>query len=280
MRVISFNVNGIRAISQKGKDGKKIKGTEINVLESLTEEQSPDIICLQEIKTQNSNDLTRYTDLFPHIYVNVATSKKGYSGVAILSKTDPLDVYENFGEATEKDLDVFYSKYDFIHEGRMLTAYFPTFTLICVYTPNSKDELVRLDERLIWDKAFRNYVIYLETTRKLPVIVAGDLNCAYADIDIHNSKSNLKSPGFSKEERDSFNLLISTTLTDTFRDCYPSKVKYSYWSMIRRSRESNRGWRIDYILVSSGIDYMIPQADILNDYYGSDHCPVIADIIV
>lgn len=278
MRIISFNVNGIRSMASKTKDG--IKGCEFksNVLSSLTSEKSPDILCLQEIKTVNHADLLGYSSLYSYIYTNVSKARKGYSGVAMLSKHKPTSVHEDFNYVSEEVLGIEYTKYPFVQEGRMLTALFPTATIVCVYTPNSKDKLTRLEERLIWDSTFAKYVKYLESSRSIPVIICGDLNCAHKAIDLHNPKTNLRTPGYSLEERSSFDNLLTAGFTDTFRTLNASAIKYSYWSAYHKSRENNVGWRIDYVIASDSIKDKLVNADILNDYYGSDHCPVIADI--
>lgn len=273
MRIISFNVNGIRAVNGKGKDGKKGSDASVNLLHTLVAEQNPDVLCLQEIKTSDPKDLSSYMDILPYIKINHSKTKKGYSGVAILSKSKPINYYEDFSYAPDRFVDV--KDKDFTNEGRILTAEFETCFVVTVYTVNSKDGLLRLSDRLIWDKLFRKYINILQGTK--PVIVCGDLNCAHNEIDIHNPKTNRKSPGFSDEERESFSKLLRIcALRDTYRALYPEKIKYTYWSNMGNARGRNVGWRIDYVLAGGGLE--IISADCLNDYYGSDHCPVIADI--
>jgi exodeoxyribonuclease-3 len=287
MRLISFNVNGIRSVSEKSKTGEKGTPFTKNLLTTLATEQHADVLCLQEIKTQSHEDLLGYKNLFPHIYTNTATSKKGYSGVAILSKHKPLAVYKDFSLFSEYFSE--YTPYDFMKEGRILTAEYSSFYLVTVYTPNSKDKLTRLDERLIWDDAFLAYIqllqgknpqnIALPSYIPKPIIVCGDLNCANEPIDIHNPSANKYSAGYSDKERSSFKqLLMHAALTDTFRTLNPATVKYSYWSNMGGARKRNAGWRIDYFLVSSELKAFIQHADCLTEYHGSDHCPVIMDM--
>lgn len=273
MRIISFNVAGIRAVNEKGKDGKRGGDLSENLLRTLIKEKNPDVLCLQEIKTTNPEDLASYTDLLPHIAINPARTKKGYSGTAILSKTKPIVVESDFGFAKEKFASV--SKRDYSNEGRIITAEYENCYVMCVYTVNSKDGLARLDERLEWDRLFRIYITTLHGIK--PVIVCGDLNCAHNEIDIHNPKSNRKSPGFSDAERASFSKLLTTcALRDSFRVLHPGVAKYTYWSNFGNARARNAGWRIDYVLVGGGLE--ITEADCLCDFYGSDHCPILADI--
>jgi len=260
MRIISFNVNGIRSMAQKSKSGEKGCHIDNNVISKLVEEQTPDIICLQEIKCSKISDLDYYKKYFPYIYVNFSTIKKGYSGTAILSKEKSISIITEFGEGIHK-------------EGRLIIAEFSSYYVVNVYTPNSKDELTRLDERLIWDRFFQKTLKNLTK----PIIICGDFNCALEDIDIHNPKVHHKSAGFSDDERKSLKETIADLkLVDTFRHKRPNEIKYSYWSNFHQSRAKNRGWRIDYIL--SNIE--VKEADILNDYFGSDHCPVIAEFLI
>jgi len=261
MRVISFNVNGIRSMANKTKSG--IKGCSIdnNVISKLVEEQAPDILCLQEIKCSKMADLDCYKKYFPYIYANFSTIKKGYSGTAILCKEKPINVTTEFEKTT-------------IHkEGRLIIAEFEKYYIVNVYTPNSKDELTRLDERLIWDRFFQKTLKNLTK----PIITCGDFNCALEDIDIHNPKVHHKSAGFSDDERKSLKETIADlNLVDTFRHKNPTEVKYTYWSNFHQSRAKNRGWRIDYIF--SNVE--VKHADILTEYFGSDHCPIVAELLL
>jgi exodeoxyribonuclease-3 len=286
MRLISFNVNGIRSVSEKSKMGEKGTQFSKNLLTTLTTEQNADILCLQEIKTQSHDDLLGYKQLFPYIYTNTATNKKGYSGVAILSKHKPISTYKDFALFSEYFSE--YNEYDFMKEGRILTAEYQSYYLVTVYTPNSKDKLARLEERLIWDDMFLTYIQLLQghgtgvdniTYNKKPVIVCGDLNCANEPIDIHNPSTNRYSAGYSDKERGSFKKLMQYgNLTDTFRLLNPSTVKYTWWSNMGGARKRNVGWRIDYFLVSNKLKGNIQEPDCLTEYYGSDHCPVSINI--
>jgi len=262
MKIISFNVNGIRSICGKSKSGEKECPFENNVLNKLIEEQNPDILCLQEIRCQTRKELDCYKKFFPYIYANFSTVKKGYSGTAILSKTKANNIITEFNNTNN------------IHkEGRIILAEFENYYVVNVYTPNSKDELARLSERLEWDRFYENTLKNL----KKPYIACGDLNCALEDIDIHNPKVHHKSAGFSDDERKSFKTIIENCdLIDTFRYKNPTSIRYTYWSNMRKARENNRGWRIDYILTTKS--FTVHSADTLPEYFGSDHCPIVAEI--
>ena len=278
MRIISFNVNGIRAIAQKQKDGQKNdqKGQKEQMdqkescIESLITEQRPDILCFQEIKTQSIDDLKFLRAYFKHIYINFAT-KKGYSGTALLTNEEPEWIAHNFEYydlATDKTWG---------QEGRAITAKFPTHIVVTVYVPNSKPGLARIQERLEWEECLRMYLLALEEF-SIPIIVCGDLNVAPEAIDIHN-KQPKNTPGASKDERDAFQRL-SENFTDSFRYVHREAQEYSWWSNFANSRERNKGWRIDLILVNSVHKDKIETVGILNEYKGSDHCPVLLDITV
>ena len=256
MKIISFNINGLKSMHGKTKAGEKNCAPDENVLTTLINEQNPDILCLQETRC-SVKEFEYYKQYFPYIYTNFA-EKKGYSGTAIFSKEKPINVINYVHE--DKPM---------YKEGRMIVAEYEQYFLINVYTPNSKDELTRLDERLIWDTMFRNYINSLNK----PVVAVGDFNCAVQDIDIHNPKVHHKSAGFSDDERHSFKKLA---LIDSFRYAHPNAVKYSYWSNFHQSRSKNRGWRIDYLLCSPSLKVL--EADILTEYFGSDHCPVMANL--
>jgi len=279
MRIISFNVNGVRSMLGKVKTGEKTGTLENNVLQTLIEEQQPDLLCFQEIKTQSAQDLISLQVHYPHLYTTVATEKKGYSGVALLSKTAPDHVEYGFDRYEEAMLGL-YKNNDWTKEGRLITTFFPTCIVVTVYTPNAKQKLERLEERLKWEGVLRCYVTQLQLEFDRPLILCGDLNCAYQDIDIYNPKGNAKSAGFTKEEREEFGHLLAQGFTDSFRHLYPDTIKYSYWSNFRQSRQRNIGWRIDYILVSMAYQDQIRWADCLTDYKGSDHCPVVLEIDV
>ena len=248
MKIVSWNINGIRAITKK------------DFFEDISKIE-PDIICLQETKAQDAEvekalaDLTQY-----HQFFNSA-DRKGYSGTAILSKTKPLSVTNDMGVA-EHDT-----------EGRVQCAEFEKFFLVNVYVPNSGQKLERLDYRQKWDKDFRNYLKNLEKSK--PVILCGDLNVAHRAIDLKNDKSNYnKTAGYTQIEIDGMDNLINAGFVDTFRHFHPEEVAYTYWSYRFKSRERNTGWRIDYFLVSKSLIEKIKNVEILSQYYGSDHCPV------
>lgn len=242
---ISWNVNGLRACIKKGF---------LDAFEKL----NADCFCLQETKLQPDQidlDLPGY-----HQYWNSAV-KKGYSGTAIFTKTEPIQVSYGMG-IEEHD-----------QEGRIITAEFDTHYLITCYTPNSKRALERLDYRMIWEDDFRNYLKKLE--EKKPIVLCGDLNVAHKEIDLANPASNRKNAGFTDEERNKMTTLLQAGFTDTFRYLYPDKTEaYSWWSYFAKSRERNIGWRIDYFLVSQSLNSRIKEARIHPEIEGSDHCPV------
>ncbi len=244
MKLISWNVNGLRAVYKKG-------FTEIfNKLDA-------DIFCLQETKMQEGQlelELPGYSQFW------CSAERKGYSGTAVFSKKEPLSVSYNLG-IEEHD-----------QEGRVITLEFENFYFVCVYTPNSGSELKRLDYRMVWDDAFRAHLKELD--EKKPVVVCGDLNVAHNEIDLKNPDANRRNAGFTDEEREKFSQLLDAGFSDSFRLLYPDTVKYSWWSYRMRARERNAGWRIDYFLVSDRIADKIEDALILNEIEGSDHCPV------
>lgn len=247
MKLVSWNVNGLRAALKKG------------FVESMRE-LDPDIIGIQETKMQPGQaevDLPEYEE-----YFNSAI-RKGYSGTAVFSKHKPINVIHNFGE------------YD--DEGRTLVCEFEDFYFVTVYTPNSKRELERLDYRMDWEDAFKEYMLELDKNK--PVIICGDLNVAHKEIDLKNPKTNRKNAGFTDEERDKFGKLLDAGFTDTFRHLYPEQEGiYSWWSYRFNARKNNAGWRIDYFLVSDRIADKIKEAKIHTDIMGSDHCPVSLEI--
>lgn len=248
-RLISWNVNGLRAVVKKG-------------FEDLFYGLEADVFCLQETKLQEGQielDLPGY-----ELYWNYA-EKKGYSGTAVFTKTTPISVSRGLG-IPEHDM-----------EGRVLTLEFEEYYLVCVYTPNSQDELKRLDYRMSWEDAFRNHVCSLDA--KKPVIICGDLNVAHQEIDLKNPKTNRGNPGFSDEERAKFSKLLDAGFTDTFRYLYPdTEGAYSWWSYRMNAREKGIGWRIDYFVVSDRLRDNIDKAFICPEILGSDHCPVGLDI--
>lgn len=249
MKLISWNVNGIRACVQKG------------FLDYFNEADA-DIFCIQESKMQAGQlelDLSGY-----HQYWNYA-EKKGYSGTAIFTKKEPLAV--SYGMNIEE-----HDK-----EGRVITLEFESFYMVTVYTPNSQNELARLDYRMKWEDAFKAYLKRLEETK--PVIVCGDMNVAHEEIDLKNPKTNHKNAGFTDEERAKFSELLNSGFTDTFRYFYPDQAEiYSWWSYRFSARAKNAGWRIDYFLTSKILDDKLTDAKIHTEILGSDHCPVELDI--
>ena len=245
MRFISWNVNGLRACMQKGF---------IDYFNTL----NADFFCLQETKLQAGQIDLALPGYFQ--YWNYA-EKKGYSGTAIFAKEAPLSVQYGIGVP---ELDT---------EGRMITLEYPEFFLVTCYTPNAQRELARIDHRLKWDEAFRQYLTGLDSQK--PVIICGDLNVAHQEIDLKNPSSNRGNAGFSDEERESFEKLLNCGFTDSFRYLYPDVTgAYSWWSYMFHAREKNAGWRIDYFLVSDRLQGQIRSASIFPEIMGSDHCPV------
>lgn len=269
-KVITWNVNGVRSVMCKEKNGiKHTKPIPNNVLVTLLVEQQPDVLCLQEIKCGADVKIAETLDLaslgYEHISVNCSKARKGYSGVCIISKTTPLKVIHDFGDYnTDKNLN---------DEGRVLTAEYDKFYVTTVYTPNSKPDLSRLPYRVSqWDATFNGFIQHLQAHK--PVITCGDFNVAPEEIDVNNPKTAAGSHGFTIEERQSFKDLISQSLLiDTFRFLHPTKVAYSWFSPFAKSRERNKGWRIDHVLVSKKLKSKIAEAEILGDYFGSDHVP-------
>lgn len=245
MKLISWNVNGIRAALTKG-------------FMDFFEQIDADAFCLQETKCQVGQvelDLKGY-----HQYWNQAV-KKGYSGTAIFTKEKPLNASYGLG-IEEHD-----------QEGRVITLEFDNYYLVTVYTPNSKDGLLRLDYRQVWEDEFRKYLSRLRETK--PVVVCGDLNVAHKEIDLANPATNRKNPGFTDEERAKMTELLDSGFVDTFRALYPDKTEaYSWWSYRSAARQRNIGWRIDYFLTSEELRDKIVEAKIHSDILGSDHCPV------
>jgi len=253
MKIISWNVNGLRAIAQR------------DFFKDL-EQLNPDVLCLQETKAQDDQvaEALQPANGY-HIYSNSAV-KKGYSGTAILSKTKPISVSKDIGIA-EHDT-----------EGRVLCLEYEKLFLVNVYVPNSGSDLKRLNYRQDWDKAFLNYLKGLEKTK--PVVVCGDFNVAHKPIDLARPKANYnKSAGYMQEEIDGMDMFTQVGLVDAFRHFYPDeKNKYSWWSYRAGAREKNVGWRIDYFLVSQSFINSISKASILHEIMGSDHCPVSVEI--
>ena len=249
MRLISWNVNGLRSCLGKG-------------FLDFCAFADADIICLQETKMrpeQAQFDLPGY-----RMFWNSA-DKAGYSGTAVFTRREPLSVTYDFGADIHR------------HEGRVITAEFEDFWLVCCYTPNSKDQLARLDYRMEWEDDLREYLLELDAVK--PVVYCGDLNVAHQEIDLKNPKTNVHNAGFTQEERDKMSALLERGFVDSFRYLHPEeRDRYSWWSYMMKSRERNIGWRIDYFLVSRRIAENIVSADIDDQIMGSDHCPVILEL--
>ena len=249
MKLVSWNVNGLRAIYKKG-------------FEESFKELDADIFCIQETKMQEGQielDLQGY-----YQYYNYA-ERKGYSGTAIFTKKEPLKVSYGIGiEEHDK-------------EGRVITLEFDKFYMVNCYTPNSGRELARLEYRMTWEDEFKKYLIKLD--KQKPVIICGDLNVAHTEIDLKNPKSNRKNAGFTDEERSKIEELLNSGFTDSFRKMYPDKEgAYTWWSYMFNERANNAGWRIDYFLVSDRISKNIKDAYIYSEIMGSDHCPIGLEI--
>lgn len=253
MKLISWNVNGLRAVINKG-------------FVDFFNKIDADIFCIQETKMQEDQINEEIKNIFKgyNEYWNSA-EKKGYSGTAIFSKQKPINVTYGIGiEEHDK-------------EGRVITLEFEKFYMVNCYTPNSKRELERLDYRMVWEDEFRKYLLKLNENK--PVILCGDLNVAHEEIDLKNPKTNRKNAGFTDEERNKMTELLNAGFTDTFRFLYPTKPDcYSWWSYMFKAREKNAGWRIDYFIVSKSIEDKIKESYIYSEVLGSDHCPVGLEI--
>ncbi len=249
MKFISWNVNGLRACVKKD-------------FEVSFHHLDADFFCLQETKMQAGQLDLQFEGY--QSYWNYA-DKKGYSGTAIYTKHEPLNVTFGLG-IDEHD-----------HEGRVITMEMEDFFLITVYVPNSQDELRRLDYRMQWEDDFRAYVMQLDAIK--PVIICGDLNVAHEEIDLKNPKTNRRNAGFTDEERAKMTILLNNGFIDTFRHLYPEQVTYSWWSYRFRAREKNAGWRIDYFLISERLKERLVDAKIHTEILGSDHCPVELELL-
>jgi exodeoxyribonuclease III len=277
MRIISWNVNGIRATAGKLKNGEKKGGATDNVIKTLIEEQRPDVLCFQEVKTQSRDDLAFLSPHFKYILTNFSTAKKGYSGVALLSNQKPVWVSYGFAAYTEEEVGP-YTTYEWANEGRLITARFPTAIVVTAYVPNAQEELARIDERLEWERIMRNYLKMLARDNTVPIIYTGDLNVAPGELDIHDKRNRDKVAGASKEERAAYKELEQVGFVNAFRHLYPETRKYSYFSNFAKSRENNKGWLIDLFMVSESAKAKIVESDMLGEYYGSDHVPILLDI--
>ena len=250
MKLISWNVNGIRACLNKGFD-------------EFFKSVNADVFCIQETKCRPEQ--VEWLEYEGYMSYWNSAEKKGYSGTAVFTKIKPIAVTYGIG-VEEHD-----------HEGRVITMEYEDFYLVNVYTPNSKRELERLDYRQVWEDAMREYLLKLD--KKKPVIMCGDLNVAHNEIDLANPKTNTQNAGFTIEERTKMTELLNAGFTDSYRYLYPEKEgKYTWWSYMRKSREKNIGWRIDYFIVSDRIKDKIKEASIYDDVLGSDHCPIGLEI--
>ncbi len=248
MKLITWNVNGFRACLEKG-------------FRDFFAAQNADFVCLQETKMQP--DQADFAPEGYYCYWNSA-EKKGYSGTAVFAKRQPLAVTYGLG----------IDKHD--KEGRVITLEYPEFYLVCVYTPNAQRELARLDYRMEWEDALREYLCRLDAQKG--VIYCGDLNVAHEEIDLKNPKTNRHSAGFSDQEREKFTCLLKSGFSDTFRSLYPDKVQYSWWSYMFQARAKNVGWPIDYFVVSDRLMGKVQDSYLLNEVMGSDHCPAGLEI--
>ncbi len=248
MKFISWNVNGFRACLNKG-------------FGDFFNNENADFFSIQESKMQPGQAEFEAKGYYQYWY---SAEKKGYSGTAIFAKHEPISVKYGLG-IDEHD-----------HEGRAITLEYENFYLLNVYTPNSQRELTRLDYRMTWEDALRNYMMELDKVK--PVIYCGDLNVAHEEIDLKNPKTNHFSAGFTDEERGKFSELLANGFSDTFRSLYPDKIEYSWWSYMFQARQKNVGWRIDYFVVSNRIMDKVKEAKIHTEIMGSDHCPVSIEI--
>lgn len=252
MKIVSFNVNGIRAIIQKN------FAEDFKLLDA-------DIFFIEESKfTEDLHIDFPFDDPSYHLYWSNSQVKKGYSGVAAYAKKEPLHVFYGLKDNKYED------------EGRVITLEYPDFYFVGAYVPNSGEELKRLDYRMGYEKDLREYLQELD--KKKPVIYTGDMNVAYQEIDLKNPDTNHHNAGFTDEERSEFGKLLSCGFVDSFRELYPTQVKYSWWSYRHHARENNAGWRIDYFVVSKRLMEKIKDSKIHNEIFGSDHCPIELDI--
>lgn len=252
MKIMSWNVNGIRAILQKD-------------FPKIIEEEDPDILLLGETKwSEESHDHFPYMPEGYHLYWTVSKVRKGYSGVAIYTKKEPLSVHYGLNNG----------EYD--EEGRIITLEFPSFYFVGAYVPNAGDGLKRLSFREEYEDRMREYLVSLN--KKKPVIYSGDLNVAHEEIDLANPETNHRNPGFTDEERSKMSALLASGFIDAYRYLYPDKVEYSWWSYRMKARERNVGWRIDLFILSKSLKEKIIDSSILTNRFGSDHCPISLDI--
>lgn len=263
MKLVSWNVNGIRAVINKG------------TFQQFVAEHQPDILCLQETKAKQGQAVIDLPDY--HEYWNSA-DKAGYSGTAIFTKKEPLQVRYGFSDTINNNFNFVDTYGDVSREGRVISAEFDAFWVVTVYTPNTKGDLTRLQLRhTVWDPAFLAHVKELEATK--PVLFCGDLNVAHAEIDLANPKANVGKHGFTNEEREGFSNFLENGFIDTFRSFYPEKTDaYTWWTHWANARARNVGWRIDYWLASKSLQGALQKAAIHPEVMGSDHCPVSVEV--
>ncbi|MCH3966991.1 MAG: exodeoxyribonuclease III [Bacilli bacterium] len=251
MKLMSFNVNSIRAYLKKD-------------LTSQFQKYNPDILGLEELKLSDDKEFPFQDPARPYVDFTISKTRKGYSGTAVMAKEKPLSVHYGLENGEYDD------------EGRVIVMEYSSFYFIDMYVPNSGEGLKRLDYRMEFEEKLKSYLLSLMA--KKPIIVTGDLNVSHQEIDLRHPESNHMSAGFTDQERGKFTSLLSIGLVDTFRSLHPEEKKYSYWSYKRNARETNAGWRLDYMLVSKSLFPKVRSSEILNDVFGSDHCPVLLDI--
>lgn len=276
-KLFSWNVNGIRSIVTKNKQGKKHDAPiSNNTVTTLIEEQAPDVLCLQEIRCGESLNLTQLLQLenkgYHVVGQNCSKVKAGYSGTLVVSRLPIMDVIKDFPQ--------YAPTHPLNGEGRCVTVEFAKFVLINVYVPNAQPGLTRLDFRVNeWELAMRQHIEFVSKKYNKPIVLCGDMNVAPKDIDVHNPKTVKGKHGFTVEEKQAFSLLLTeSNMIDSFRHIHPNKVAFSWWSNFAKSRERNVGWRIDMFLVSSTLSKKIKDADIHGEYFGSDHAPISVSI--
>lgn len=263
MKIFSWNINGIRAVIRKGE------------LQKFIAEYDPDILCLQETKAEQGQaefDLPQYKE-----YWNSSSTKKGYSGTAIFSKIEPINITNDIPSHLAEEHGLIADKYGHSNdEGRVIAAEFDKYYVVTAYTPNAKDDLTRIPLRQQWDRAMTAYCAELQKSK--PVIYCGDMNVAHTEDDLANPKPNKGKKGFTEEERTGFDNWLTAGFVDTFRIFTQGNGHYTWWSHFAKSRERNVGWRIDYFLVSKSLENQIKSAEIHAEQMGSDHCPISISI--
>lgn len=279
MRLISWNVNGIKSMKTKIKNGDKTGDADNNGIKSLIKEMKPDILVFQELKTQNKDDMDFLKNDFKYILTNFSKKKKGYSGVALMCNTRPEWVSYDLNMYSEEKIGE-YNSCEWINEGRLITARFSNCIIVTGYVPNAQPELARLEERIAWEEIMRNYLKLLKHENNVPIIYVADHNVAPEDIDIHDKKNRDKVAGASKEERAEYKKMLDVGFVNAFRYLYPTERKYTYFSNFANSRKNGKGWNIDHWIISDSIKDKIVKADMLTDFFGSDHVPIVLDMCI